>query len=244
LFILGLSAFLFGFKVSKDKLEDIVLVLTLSTILSVYFLFQSLVSGTGIGFAEGVLLILIFIWYVNRIYKKNKSKRIHPSPSISRQEGLNAFILFILGIFAVLISSHFVVEFAKILAEKANLATSFIGATIIAMGTSLPEISVVFQAIKKKKYDIGIGNIFGANTVNLTLVLGVASTLTPITVNIVIFSAALLFAIITNSFFLYFSVLKREFTKKTGIFMLLIYLIYLFVIFRLQFSTAQTVSFT
>jgi cation:H+ antiporter len=236
LLILGLAAVLYGFKVRKDILPDIAIVLLATTVISVYIMYKSSVEGSALSFYEGVLLLLVFVWYANRILSK---KRIEIAPAASKMslhEGLYAFLFFGAGVVVVIISSSFVVDSAVSLAKIAGLAESFIGATIIAIGTSLPELSVDLAAIRKKQYGLALGDAIGSNMANLTLVLGTAAAISPIVVQLKIFSVALLFAIIANMVFFYVAVVKKDFGMKEGIAMLALYAIYIIAIFYLQFS--------
>ncbi|VVC00830.1 Sodium/calcium exchanger MaX1 [uncultured archaeon] len=236
LLILGLGAFLYGFRVGKESLKDLALVLMLTTLISVYILFHSEITGQALGFYEGVLLLLIFIWYADRLLKKKKMADMAPAKKMGRPEGLKAFLFFGLGVLGVIISSHFVVDSAVKLAAAAGLAQSFIGATLIAIGTSLPELSIDLQAIRKKQYGLALGDAIGSNMANITLVLGAAAAISPIVVQLNVFVAALLFAVVANFVFLYYAIVEKEFTRKHGIVMLGLYLLYLIVIFYLQFG--------
>lgn len=236
LLVLGLGAFLYGFKVGKESLSDLALVLMLTTLISVYILFHSQIMGYALGFYEGALLLLIFLWYANRLLSKKNMKEMAPAKKMGRQEGLRAFLFFGLGIVGVIISSHFVVDSAVKLAEIAGLAKSFIGATLIAVGTSLPELSIDIQAIRRKQYGLALGDAIGSNMANITLVLGAAAAISPIVVQLNVFSAALLFAVVANFVFLYYAIVDKSFTRKHGLVMLGLYALYLIVIFYLQFS--------
>ncbi|MCX8175535.1 MAG: sodium:calcium antiporter [Candidatus Micrarchaeota archaeon] len=236
LLILGLGASLYGFRVGRENLADLALVLLLTTVISVYILFHSEIAGQALGFYEGALLLVIFLWYANRLLSKKKLESMPRQHKMSRREGLVAFLSFGLGIIGVIISSHFVVDSAVALAEIAGLAKSFIGATLIAVGTSLPELSVDLQAIRKRQYGLALGDAIGSNMSNLTLVLGAAAAISPIVVQLNVFIAALLFAVVANMAFLYIAVVKGRFERKDGLVMLALYLLYLVVIFYLQFG--------
>lgn len=236
LLVLGTCAAIYGFRVKKEMLPDIAIVLLATTVISAYIIYKSSVEGSALSFQEGVLLLLLFAWYANRVLSK---KRIDDGPAGERMglpDGLKAFLLFGAGLVVVMISSSFVVESAVALARMANLAESFIGATLIAIGTSLPELSIDLAAIRKKHYGLAIGDAIGSNMANLTLVLGTAAALNPIVVQIKVFSVALLFAIIANMAFLYIAVAKKAFGRREGLTMLSLYALFIVAIFYLQFS--------
>jgi len=234
LLILGIGAFINGFYVSRKNLVDIALALLLTTIISIYIIFHSQVSGNALGLVEGLVLLAIACWYCFQILEKRGEAHPSEGPEITRKEGLKAFLLFFLGIILVLVSSSFVVSSAITLAETLGLAKSFIGATIIAIGTSLPELSIDLAAIRKKNFGLALGDAIGSNVVNLTLVLGTAAVISPIVIQLKVFIAALLFAVVANMVFFYIAAVKREFRRTDGFVLLSMYALYLIVIFYLQ----------
>lgn len=236
LLVLGIAAFLYGFKVKKENLKDIALVLMLTTLISVYILFHSEIFGNALGFYEGLLLLLIGGWYAFRMLGKKKTEMWHGNGAVTKAEALRAFLLFFVGVVVVIVSSSFVVDSAISLANTLGLAKSFIGATLIAIGTSLPELSIDLQAIRKKQYGLALGDAIGSNMANLTLVLGAGAAINPIVVQLNVFMAALLFAVVANTVFLYLAVVKGQFGRKEGILLLAIYIFYLITIFYLQFG--------
>lgn len=236
LLILGLGAFIYGFKVKKHDLKEIALVLLLTTAISAYIIFNSVVRNQALGLTEGLILLLLFIGYLAYLFL-GKQKEINGSVKkevITKKEALVAFLYFGAAIIAVLISSGIVVEYAIKIANIFSLAESFIGATLIAIGTSLPELSVDLQAIRKKQFGLALGDAIGSNMINLTLVLGTAAVINPISVAIPIFIAALLFAVFANMLLLYFAATNDTVKKNQGVVMLATYGIYLITIFYLQ----------
>lgn len=235
LLILGIGAFLYGFKISAVNFKDIGLVLLLTTLISIYIIFNSSIQGNALGFIEGVLLLVAFAayaWY--SLTKKNREEN-NNGDKVSKDEAMKAFLFFGVGILIVIVSSGFVVESAVKLAKLLGIAESFIGATIIAIGTSLPEMSVDIQAIRKKHYGLALGDAIGSNMANLTLVLGTAAVINPIHVQIPVFIAALLFAVIANTVLLYVAGVNKKLERFGGAVFLVLYIIYIGVIFMLQF---------
>lgn len=236
LLILGLGAFLYGFKVKRHELKEIALILLVTTIISSYIIFNSSIRGQALGLTEGVILLLLFVGYAGYVFlrKKNVTKEELPKEVITKKQALTAFLYFCGAIILVLISSGIVVEHAVKLAKILSLAESFIGATLIAVGTSLPELSVDLQAIRKKQYGLALGDAIGSNMTNLTLVLGTAAVISSISVAIPIFIAALLFAVFANMLLLYFAATNETLKRNQGALMLVTYAIYLVTIFYLQ----------
>jgi len=238
LLILGLGAFLYGIKINTSELRDISLVLLLTTLISVYIIFSSSVAVRALGFFEGVLLLGCFgayAWY----HLTSKRPEENNGTEVTKKEAMKAFLFFSMAILVVIVSSGFVVEYAVRLASLMGIAESFIGATIIAVGTSLPELSIDLQAIRKKRYGLALGDAVGSNMVNITLVLGVAAVINPIQVIIPVFIAALLFAVIANTVLLYVAAVNKGIGRFGGAAFLLIYAIYIVVIFFLQLREMQ-----
>jgi cation:H+ antiporter len=234
LLVLGIGAFLYGMKISAANLRDIGLVLLLTTLISVYIVFNSSVQQRALGFMEGAVLLAIFLAYVWYTLNKRNAEDANDNELITKSQALQAFIRFMVGVIVVIVSSGFVVNSAVELSRLLGVTEGFIGATIIAVGTSLPEISIDLHAIRRKQYGIALGDAIGSNMVNLTLVLGSASVINPITLQIPVFIAALLFAVIANSLLLYAAAVQKKLQKFGGALFLIIYLIYLVTIFALQ----------
>jgi cation:H+ antiporter len=234
LVILGAGAFLYGVRISPFHLRDIGLIVLLTTLISVYIIFNSSVSPRALNSMEGIALLGIFGLYAWGILRKKKLEDNRPRIAVPKEEALKAFLYFGVGILLVVFSSAFVVESAVELALSFGLAQSFIGATVIALGTSLPELSTALQALRKGHHGLVLGNAIGSNMTNLTLVLGSASLINPIDVHLPVFVAALLFAIVANSLLFYVGAIHKRLDKAGGIFFLFVYVLYLAVILGLQ----------
>jgi len=238
LLIMGVCALLYKFKIPWKNAGEIGLILMLTTVISAYIIFNSEVQGMALGLPAGIILLVLFVAYIGYLVKKNHSNEIDLENSkVDRKKAGIAFLVFIAGIIVVFISSSLVVENAVILAEELGVAQSIIGATIIAIGTSLPELSTSIQALRRKNYGVVIGNIVGSNMTNLTLVLGTTAIINEINVNISIFVVALLFAIVANAILLYFAAVRKDMGRYSGILFLLIYAIFVFMM--LEFQTAE-----
>ena len=233
LLVLVIGAFLYGLKIGKNELKDIAIVLVLTTIISVYIIFNSTIRNQALGFLEGIILLLLFGFYVIYIFRK-KATEGNGTEQVTKKEALYAFLFFSASIILVLISAGFVVDSAVKLAKILNIAESFIGATIIAIGTSLPELAIDLQAIRKKQYGLALGDAIGSTMTNITLVLGTAAVIHPISIILPVFIAALLFAIIANIVLFYVAAVNKRIQKFGGVLFLLIYVIYIIVIFYLQ----------
>ena len=136
-------------------------------------------------------------------------------------------IIFILGgMIAIKYGGDFVVNGASAIASSLGLSQTLIGLTIIAMGTSLPELVTSIVAAKKDEVDMAVGNVIGSNIFNILLVLGVAAAISPvgfIIENMIDIAFLILISVIT----LVFAWTSKEINRKEGIIMLLLYAVYM-----------------
>ena len=236
LLIMGIGAFLYGLKIPWKNVGEIGLILLLTTIISAYIIFNSNVQGKALGLPAGIILLLMFAGYVYYILRKNNKKEpgADEKTKVDRKKAATAFLVFIAGVIVVFISSALVVDNAVIVARELGIAQSIIGATIIAVGSSLPELTTSLQAIRRKSYGVVVGNIVGSNMTNLTLILGTTAVLNEINVNLSVFIAALLFAIVANAILLYFAAVRKNMGRYSGLLFLLIYAFFIITILGLQ----------
>lgn len=237
LLVLGLGGLLYGFSIKKSELMDIGLVLVLTTIISAYIIYAASVSGQALAFPEGLVLLALFGVYVRHVLGRKREREIQ-GEKVTKKEALYAFLWFFASVLLVLASAGFVVDSAVKLAGALGLASSFIGATLVAVGTSLPELSVDLQAIRKKQYGLALGDAIGSNMANITLVLGTAAAINPIHVTLPVFIIALLFAIVANMLLLYAAATDRRLSRQGGLMFLAVYAIYLIAIFLAQAKEA------
>lgn len=130
--------------------------------------------------------------------------------------------------------SKLVVDNGVGIAQYLGLPPSVIGATLIAFGTSLPELATTIQALKKRLFEMALGNILGSCITNLTLVLGIASLLSFSQVSILATGSMLFFTLISSLIIWYFVSTKEYLGKKISLFIIFIYII--FVLQQVGFS--------
>ena len=169
---------------------------------------------------DGIILWLFFLGYLYYIFRMTKNQT-------EEAEIKKTNPLFIpLGLVCLMIGSNFAVDAATNIAISLGVSQRFIGLTIVALGTSLPELVTSVTAAKKGNADIAIGNIIGSNIFNILLVLGIAGVISPvaiITENLI--DTFILIAVSTLVWI--FAWKKKELVKWQGIVMLAIYTAYL-----------------
>ena len=136
-------------------------------------------------------------------------------------------LIFILGgMIAIKYGGDFVVDGASAIAVRLGLSQTLIGLTIIAMGTSLPELVTSIVAARKDEVDMALGNVIGSNIFNILLVLGVAAAISPVAFawdNMIDIAVLIVISVIT----LIFAWTSKELNRKEGIIMLILYAAYM-----------------
>ena len=173
-------------------------------------------------FGEGIMLILLFsiflISTINKKQEKSEENEINIIKSI--------FIL-IMGIILLKYGGDFVVENASNIARKLNISEKIIGVTIVALGTSLPELVTSIIAIRKNTIEIAVGNIIGSNIFNLLLVLGITSLIQPVQFSYD-YNTDLIFLVIATLGIILASIKsqKEEIKRKEGILLTTFFILY------------------
>lgn len=183
--ILGLTAVLFPIAVDRKNMKfEIPLCIAVSTLLVilVYNFFNG--ATAEISWFDGILLLALFglfMWY--SFYRDKKSEESSADENISEENSpLWLAIIKVVGGLAVLITScDFFVDNAVSLAKSFGVNDAFISLTLIACGTSLPELAASMAAAIKKNTQMALGNIIGSNIFNITLILGLCSQVRPLT---------------------------------------------------------------
>ncbi|MFH1224264.1 MAG: sodium:calcium antiporter [Candidatus Diapherotrites archaeon] len=183
-----------------------------------------LVLGT-MGRIEGVVLLVLFLIYCFFIIRGNFSLKIKDGVS-HRDIGKTVFLFFI-SLAVVMLSSGFVVGSAGEVALAFGFGEAVLGLTLISFGTTLPELAVDFAAVRRGQTALAIGDILGSSVVNLTLVLGSVLVINPLKESVSVFTLAIAFVIISNTF-LFYSLVKHEgIGKKQGIVFILMYVLFI-----------------
>ncbi|MCJ8329207.1 MAG: calcium/sodium antiporter [Lentisphaeria bacterium] len=164
-----------------------------------YIIFLAMIflpMGTNvISRVEGCILLSIFIAYMAYLFKIRDQMKAEVENEAAETEkkvksGMHAARLMILGGAMVVFGAQCMVDVVVKWAVDLGVATQIISATIIAFGTSVPELAITLSGILKKKNDIALGNIIGSNIFNLVFVLGASTIISPIAIdsNIVVFT--------------------------------------------------------
>lgn len=174
LIILGISSVIVPLTVAKSTIKYEIPFMIFVTVLT------ALLGLDGrIGIADGIIFLGLFAAYLVYLFimakkdKQDEEKRDNMSAA-------RAVIYIILGLAMVVLGSSFTVDAASAIAKALGLSERFIGLTIVALGTSLPELFTSVSAARKGNADIAIGNIVGSNIFNILFIIGVSALITEV----------------------------------------------------------------
>ncbi|MGN0132539.1 MAG: calcium/sodium antiporter [Lachnospiraceae bacterium] len=220
LVILGLTAVITNVAVQKSTIRyeiPFMLVITL-------VLLGLGMTGGNITFIEGIILWILFIAYFVYLFFMAKKKKEEPEKE-KEQPIWKLLLMGVVGAVLVVWGADITVDSASAIAKMFGMSDRLIGLTIVAFGTSLPELVTSVTAARKGKVDIAIGNIVGSNIFNILFVVGTTALVTPVVFEskfvvdtLVAFAAGIL---------LWLGVVKhKELRRPAGVIMLLAYAAY------------------
>ena len=188
-----------------------------------------------IGRIEGILLISLLAGYYYYLIRRGmpKSAQRHQKKSLSHPKLKKILVFFIIGAAGVIVSSRLVIWSGLSIAKIFGVPEIIIGLTMIAIGTSLPEISTAITSAVKGHGEIAIGNILGADVLNLLWIIGAAATVNPIRVNPRTIAFAYPWMIILVGTMVILMWHRHQLTRKKGILLVALYVIYFSQLVRL-----------
>lgn len=222
LIILGISSVITSIAVAKTTIRYEIPIMLLSTFLLMGFGMQ----GGTINLWEGIILWICFIGYLSYMFiMVKKGEMVAEEVATTQKPVWQLLIWGLVGLGLIIWGSDLTVDAATSLAKRFGMSERFIGLTVVALGTSLPELFTSVSAARKGKADIAIGNIVGSNVFNILFIIGTSSLIIP-----VIFEASFLidsFVAVAAGVILWLCVFrKKKLTRLHGILMLLCYAAY------------------
>ncbi len=182
-----------------------------------------------------VLLLCTVIYIIYTIYEEKKLKDKQMDDEIIKdveskevKSVWTIIVFFILGVLGLKFGSDFVVDNSILIAERLGLSERFIGMTIVAVGTALPEIITGIIAAKRNESDLLLGNITGSNIFNLCLLVGLGAIINPLTFT-TDFNSSIFILIVVTVYLQFVATLNKnsELDRKRGILLIIVYIIYI-----------------
>lgn len=186
--------------------------------------------GMTLGRVDGLIFLAIFtayiVWMVMSALNARKASQSQEGEDEIELLSVSRCLIYIIGgAIAIKFGGDFVVDGATVVATKMGLSQNLIGLTIVALGTSLPELVTSIVAARRDEVDLALGNVIGSNIFNILFVLGVAGALSPIT--FIMENVIDIAVLIAVSLLVYvFAWTKERIGRKEGIAMLAIYIAY------------------
>lgn len=218
LIILGITSVIISVKVAASTIKyELPFMIAITAVLLLFGY-----TGGNITFSEGILLWVLFILYLTYLFVMAKRNKDETDDKQEEKPLWKLIIFILLGLFMIVFGSDISVDGASAIAKAVGISERFIGLTIVALGTSLPELVTSIAAARKGKADIAIGNIVGSNIFNILFVVGTTSLITPVVFasNFIIDTAI---AIAAGILLLVGVLRKKELSRVTGIIMLVCY---------------------
>jgi cation:H+ antiporter len=222
--VLGAAALMSPMIVRRKLLTDLSGILFLTAVFPLLMLVANIDTRL-----IGLLLLAAYVVFTSQLLRhKREIKQTTTIQDRSKNSRPMARIVagLALSIAVLLIAARFSLESALNIAGQLNVANSFIGATIVALGTTLPELSVTTQAALRKRYDTALGNAIGSTVTNLGLILGVLLLVTPFSININVFSV-LAVSLIAAVLFVWYFISSGSISRKEGAVLLVFYAFFL-----------------
>lgn len=228
LLILGIVLSITNVKISSSVLKIKIPFIILSSLILFYITNDVLFKSSERNFInrfEGVLFLIIFAVFLFYSFFLNKDIELSEVNDYKTTKLMKILFFIFGGIIGVYIGGDWVVDNSIVIAQSLGISEAFIGVSILAIGSSLPEVISSVTAILKKESGIAVGNIIGSNIFNTFLVLGIAALIRPLSV-----SGEQQFNIVFNIFvsivFLFVSIKisKNQYSKIYGISLLILFL--------------------
>lgn len=233
--IVGACSLVHPLVVKKTTVQKELPILLGITFLFVILMSDKLIKGAVVNDLtrlDGFIILAFFgilIWYLINISKEKDDNALDEEECLSL---LKSILYALFGLVTVIIGSHFVVDASIYLAGKIGINEKVIGLTIVAFGTSLPELTTSLTATKKGEFDMAIGNVIGSNIFNIGVVLGFPITFIKEVTNINISGVDILLLLLSATLLCLFALKKKKITKVHGcIFLALLIIYYTYLIY-------------
>ena len=230
--VIGLTALIAPLTVQSETVRKEIPFAMLAAIVLMILMADVALQGAGaniINRGDGIIILLffsVFLYYVFEMARKNRSSTVEKVDADTGESWLKNILFTIGGLIAIIIGGEMVVSSATEIALSLGMSEALVGLTIVAIGTSLPEIMTSVTAALKGKGDMAIGNVVGSNIFNIFFVTGTASTVAPIAAESKLFFDGWVMVGLTV-LLLIFSRTHFKIGRREGAVLLLAYLAYL-----------------
>jgi len=232
LMVLGVTAIIMPIVIKKNSvIKDYIINIVVSIVLLVLTFGRVLLNKeAALTRISGIILLILCTIYTLYLIKSAKSRKEEDSEEEEDIKILSCIIKIILGIIGIIAGGNLVVSSASDIAYSFGLSDKLVGLTIVAVGTSLPELVTTIIASIKGENDIAIGNVLGSNIFNILLILGVSSSINAIPISsslLIDILFLIVISIILGIFMFKGKKDKLKLDKLEGLILVLLYIIYM-----------------
>ncbi|MEG2985207.1 MAG: calcium/sodium antiporter [Peptostreptococcaceae bacterium] len=232
LIVLGISAIIAKLPVEKDTIKkDTPFLIFISALLLILSLNLELTR------LDGLVFLVLFVLFLINMIKSNINSKNNEDSSSETAIAIEAsdtkavslpktIVVCIVGIVGIVFGGDLVVDSATNIATSFGMSANLVGLTIVAMGTSLPELVTSVIAVRKGETEIAIGNVIGSNIFNILLVLGLAAVIHPMTISTMALIDTVFMTAITILLYLFMKK-NNSLNKNQGIIFIVIYFAYM-----------------
>lgn len=212
LVVAGLSAVIKPYKIENTILKrDFPVNVAVSGVLLIMLLL-----GGSVSRIDGIILLVLFVGYIALVLVKAfKNRETSIDPEVKTMSPVLSVVCIVGGLAAVIFGGDLVVDNAVAIAQTLNWSETFIGLTIIAIGTSLPELVTSIVAAKKGESGLALGNVIGSNLFNIMFILGLSTAITPIATDSSMIINAIILLAVTALIYI-FSMIKKSLGRIVG----------------------------
>lgn len=233
LVVLGLSAVFMPVVLDREVVKTDVLIMTIASVLLMIFgLFFTTTGNFMLVRVECIIMLVLIIayvaWSVIKVLRKNKQDGVSNKEEKDEKKP-NIFLtilLLVVGLAGIMAGGDFVVFGAKNIAMSLGASEMLVGLTIVALGTSLPELITSLVAMRKKENEIALGNVIGSNMFNILFVLGMSGTISPLPIAVNALIDIIIVTVVSVAFLIY-CWFRKDINRATGIVMVSMYVMYL-----------------
>ncbi|MFC0560134.1 calcium/sodium antiporter [Halalkalibacter alkalisediminis] len=231
--VVGVTAFIFPLSVERPTIKKEIPFAFLSAVALIVLMSDRGLQVTDVNMitrSDGIIFLLffsIFLYYVIEA-ARNSREQTSDIPLQSEETGTwgKNVLITIVGLAAIIFGGYLVVENSTDIAFRFGMSETLVGLTIVAIGSSLPELITSVTAAMKQQSEIALGNIVGSSIFNILFVLGVSSIISPLPVNDKLFFDVIVLLILTVFLFV-FSRTKYKVAKSEGLILAIFYIVYL-----------------
>jgi len=220
--IIGLAIFLSKTEVlaKGQSQKELVQFLFLSSIIPLF-----IVQRGSLGPVLGIVLLTLFIYFTVTISRK--TEKTEPIEPVHIRDTAMVGLKFMVGVVLIIVFSKFVVDSSVDIAWFIGLPPSILGATIIGLGTSLPELATTVQALKKNLFGMALGNLLGSCVTNITLILGISSLISFSQVNVLAVQSIMFYVLLSSLSVWYMVGASERIGKKGALFLCVVYIAFI-----------------